>query len=566
MVQVVVSAFLKEGVEAHTATPFEPMAASGSEIPGQQLQQAQQTAFQQAGVAALYQTKQQSWFEEQRVKKRGPPSTVGITSSGLTTPQEDVPMEQVEATRTEAPAGGSTQERLIQPFDVDQPTSYELTAIQAGVDARDQAQMQAWLQGPITTRQEVLETVRAYHTGVIRTEIQQMVMQVETVVKGLNDRILRQHDHLRWLTTESRMDQKKLCGVQVLLNGFDSKMGPEDRLFMISWMFEQVEYFRSYLKLRDYNTESPTANYVFLNVLQSEPATPPSGGDYSSITIITFKSWDLRSQFMQMFGGPTGTPLWKDNQTALKGKYVRATPCSPMFQRKMEVPIRVLLALINESEHLENRQVTILWKTLTIMQPQANRDFDPQAQAFARMHYFEEAGELKGFLEVVPELSKAMKATPPIGATEPNCWEHFWCRIVYGIQHEIDLADKDQFQKAMTSSQATGKGLLVGKGKRHWSSSAVYSSVDNPYPLDIAVKEVSPISFVWDEYCDKFGMSDQKVGSYDHSSFAGPPPGVSKAVSSATPPATAAAPATTTPPAKGGRGGGRGSGQGSKGS
>ena len=68
-----------------------------------------------------------------------------------------------------------------------------------------------------------------------------------------------------------------------------------------------------------------------------------------------------------------------------------------------------------------------------------------------------------------------------------------------------------------------------------------------------------------DEYCDKFGMSDQKVGSYDHSSFAGPPAGVSKAAPSATPPAAAAAPNTTTPPAKGG-GGGRGRGQGSKGS
>ena len=437
LVQVVVSVFFKEGVEALRATPLGPMAASGSEIPGQQLQAAQQAAFHQAGVAALYQTKQQSWFKAQRVKKRGPPSTVGISSSGLTTPQEDVQMESAEAPRTEAPMEGPTPARL-----------------QAGVDASDPAQMQTWLQGPITTRQEVLETVRAYHTGVIRTEMQQMIMQVETVVNGLNDRLLRQRDHLRWLTTESRMDQKKLRGVQVLLNGFDPKMGPEDRLYMISWMFEQVEYFRSYLKLRAYDTESPTANYVFLNVLQSEPATPPSGGDYSSITIITFKSWDLRSQFMQMFGGPTGTPLWKDNQTSLKGKYVRATPCSPMFQRKMEVPIRVLIALINESELLENKQVTILWKTLTIMQPQANRDFDPQAQAFARTHYFEEAGELKGFLEVVPELSKAMKATPPIGATEPNCWEHLWCRIVYGIQHEIDLADKDQFQKAMTSSQA----------------------------------------------------------------------------------------------------------------
>ena len=74
VVQVVVSAFLKEGVEALKATPLDPMAASGSEIPGQQLQEAQQAAFHQAGVAALYQTKQQSCFEEQRVKKRGPRS------------------------------------------------------------------------------------------------------------------------------------------------------------------------------------------------------------------------------------------------------------------------------------------------------------------------------------------------------------------------------------------------------------------------------------------------------------------------------------------------------------
>ena len=163
------------------------------------------------------------------------------------------------------------------------------------------------------------------------------------------------------------------------------------------------------------------------------------------------------------------------------------------------MPIRVLLSLINESELLESKQVTILWKTLTIMQPQANRDFDPQPTAFARMHHFEEAGELKGFIEVVPDLAKAMLATPPLGETEPNCREQFWSRIVYGIQHEIDLADKDQFQKAQSHAKSTGKGVLVGKGKRHWSSSAVYSSVDNPYPINIAVKEVFPISFVWDE-------------------------------------------------------------------
>ena len=207
-------------------------------------------------------------------------------------------MESDEPVRTEAPMAGAAQQTLIQPFHIDQPTSYELTAMQAGVDARDPQQMETWLQGPITTRQELLETVRAYHTSVIRTKMRQMVMQVEMMVQSLNDRLLRQHDHLRWLTTESRMDQKKLCGLQVLLNGFDTKMTPAERLYMISWMFEQVDYFRSYLWTRGYDTE-------YVNLLQSDPATPPSGGDYRSITIMTFKSWDLRSQFMQAFGGRT---------------------------------------------------------------------------------------------------------------------------------------------------------------------------------------------------------------------------------------------------------------------
>ena len=232
------ASFVEGGHRAILATPPAVMSAP-SEIPSHQLMATQQAAFHQAGVSALYETKHQSWFEEQRARKRGPPSTYGITSSGLTTPQaeggEDMQVDSGEAApRTEAPATGSAQTQpLLQPFEVDQNTSIELielTAIQQGVNIQDKAQMDQWLQAPITTRQQVLETVRAYHTGVIRTEMQQLVMQVESVVKGLNDRILRQHDHLRWLTSESRADQKRICGLQVLLNGFDNKMNPEERL------------------------------------------------------------------------------------------------------------------------------------------------------------------------------------------------------------------------------------------------------------------------------------------------------------------------------------------------
>ena len=407
-------------------------------------------------------------------RKEDPPSTLGITSSGLATPQEAVETEDTEmndatpaANRMEAPQAEASSKQLLQGFEIDASAAFELTAIQAGVDARNQEAFRQWSQAQITTRQEVLDTIRAYHTGVIRTEMQQLVFQIEGVVKKLNDAILRQHDNLRWLTTESRQEQKKVCGLQVLLNGFDPAMNPEERLFMICWMFEQIDYFRNYLKMRAFNVDNADSNYVFLNVLQGDPATPPSGANYSPITIITFKSWDLRTQFMQAFGGALGTPLWRDSQTAVRGKHIRATPCAPQFQRKLEIPIRVLLSLINESEVLENSQVVVLWKTLTIMEPQATREFNPQARACARMHYFEEGGELRGYLETTPPITRALLAKPPIGAPEDDCWEHHWTRIVYGIQHEIDVADKDQFNKAMVSSKGAGKGLQVGKGKRH---------------------------------------------------------------------------------------------------
>ena len=260
-----------------TATSATPPAMSGKgELSNQQLQTAQTAAFQQAGVQALYSAGQSQWFEEQRNKKRGPPSTLGITSSGLTTPQEQQAEEDTEmrvdsaAASTGVPQAGEAPKPLLQGFEIEAAAAYELTAIQAGVDVQNQEQYQQWAQGPITTRQ-VLDTIRAYHTGVIRTEMRQLVFQIEGVVKKLNDAILRQHDNLRWLTTESRQEQKRACALQVLLNGFDTSMPAEERLFMINWMFEQVDYFRSYLKFRGFNVDNTESSYVFSECSAGRP-------------------------------------------------------------------------------------------------------------------------------------------------------------------------------------------------------------------------------------------------------------------------------------------------------
>ena len=58
--------FFRSSKEALPATP--PAMAGKGELSTQQLQAAQATAFQQAGVEALYSAGQTQWFEDQPAK------------------------------------------------------------------------------------------------------------------------------------------------------------------------------------------------------------------------------------------------------------------------------------------------------------------------------------------------------------------------------------------------------------------------------------------------------------------------------------------------------------------
>ena len=266
--------------------PFAGLAKTFSEP------ETQMRAKQYSAVTEGY---QQMWFEQRKQMKRGPPSAAGISSTGLTTPQEDQDMAQPE------PASGSNESlRLFNPFNIDREVATTLTAAEAGVEANDPQAVQAYLGAAVTTRKDVFDIVRNYHTGVIRSELYNLITQMECVVKNLDDRILRNTTELHWLSSESRTEQKRSCGLQVLLTGWDPTMTPEERHFMVSWMLQQVGFIRTWLERRGYSDLS--AEQVFLNVLQVDPATPPSGSQWSTITILTFKAWDLRKEFMGSLG------------------------------------------------------------------------------------------------------------------------------------------------------------------------------------------------------------------------------------------------------------------------
>ena len=74
--------------------------------------------------------------------------------------------------------------------------------------------------------------------------------------------------------------------------------------------------------------------------------------------------------------------------------------------------------------------------------------------------------------------SRVNRRPPPL---EDTLWENCWSEVAYGIQLEMDKADKELFEKALKESKGSGKGVPLGKSARHWSTPLIHSS-DSPSP------------------------------------------------------------------------------------
>ena len=477
------------------------------------------TTQKETTAGAVYSAGQDLWFSSR--KKRMAPAMSPQTSQ-MATPVMDVD-------GTAASGSSETTPHLFSPVPIEEDTAYAATANAQGINMNNPQEVQRWMGETVNTRAEVFRTIRAYHTSVIRPEVYNLVAQVEQAITKVTDQVLRLQDNLAWMQSENRQAQKVQSGLQALVTGFPADMSGDDRLFMVNWMLGQTTAVRTFLQHRGWTeVDEEHSHYWWLNALQSDPSTPPtSEGKFSSVTILNFKSWDLRKAFLADFGGASGTPLWKDNRTAVPQRHVRVSPATPQYQRKLEIPIRVLLEAINHAPNLPSNQVVILWRTLTVMSPQADRTFNERATACARLHYFEEAGIFKGHLEVDEQIYEALETTPPADwkVEEPTLWAWAWNTVVFGVQHEIDMAEKKLFAEKAKVSKGDGKGLGLGKGRRHYSAPLIYSSEMNPYPIPLTVSKVPSVAFVWDELCDKLSVPEQKVGDYGIATYVGRPGG-----------------------------------------
>ncbi|CAE7869975.1 unnamed protein product [Symbiodinium microadriaticum] len=468
-----------------------------------------------------YQQVQEVYWQSLR-QKRGPPTPI---QSGLTTPQEVGRPTEMECD-TEGQAA-SSDPSLLMPFTLQDQAALDVTIADFGINPQDTNAVNTWLETAPTNRQ-VMQLVRSYHKNVIRPEYYTLVFQLEAGLRHVGDSVFKVSKDLAWMAADNRLAQKHQCGLQLLTTGWPTALQPSEREYQLCWMLSAVPKVQQFLQSRGFISDHNAAElHRFLNALSTEPVTvPQSDGFYSPMTMITFKSWEIRQAFLERFGGSTGCPVYKDDSTPIHGKHVKVSPSSPQWQRKLESPLRVLLACINaHPDHNATSRLTILWKTLTLLEPKQDSEFHEDVKAWARLFYSEINGRFSGRLEIVADL-QAIVMSPPseAGSTEDSLWNEQWNRLMFGPQRELDAMEAQAFKAAGAEAGPGGKGMSLGKGKRHWSQAAIYSSDYRPYPFDLEFVTVDAVHFCWDEMCDKFKVPEQRIGDYSVATTQGKPP------------------------------------------
>ena len=98
--------------------------------------------------------------------------------------------------------------------------------------------------------------------------------------------------------------QKHQSGLMLVTIGWPTGLGPEDRRYMLGWMLSQVPEVVTYLKNRgllamEDHTALQLQPSFWFNSLSVDPTTVPHGQWWSAMTMLTFKSWDIRSAFLR---------------------------------------------------------------------------------------------------------------------------------------------------------------------------------------------------------------------------------------------------------------------------
>ena len=203
----------------------------------------------------------------------------------------------------------------------------------------------------------------------------------------------------------------------LVTTGWPQGLKPEQRIFMIGWFLQntpEVVQWMTNRGLLDASADHTSLPSQFwFNVLQQDPVTVPQGEWFSAMTMLNFKAWDLRGAFLKKWGGPKWNSIVQRADHTYFGETRPCFSLCPPVAKKARGSPSCGVGLFECSPRYLQPRALVLWRTLTVMAPEAGRDFKPDHTAWARVYYEEVAGRFTGRLELTHELHNVLQSLRP---------------------------------------------------------------------------------------------------------------------------------------------------------
>jgi len=286
---------------------------------------------------------------------------------------------------------------------------------------------------------EVMEMLYGFYKGVTRAELQQLAMQFDITANMLAKDIYQIRNEMRDLSQEVRLEQTEQSRLTIVTGGYPPNMPPEERAW---FLFEQIRGIDK-LKQRwwDQRRGNMWENKALVNQLfQCYPVTIWFNNRWSPLTILRIKEFEYRQMITEHFRDYN--PKFVDSTGKVYHKnYIRFTPSSPLFQRKKECLLRAMMSAINQHEDYENYDLTPLWHTLVLMEPQYERAYDPNLPAWAKLEFINTQGGAVECHVTITETCRDVLNTIPDGETE-TLFSKAYKDQVFGRQRDEDVSER----------------------------------------------------------------------------------------------------------------------------
>ena len=286
----------------------------------------------------------------------------------------------------------------------------------------------------------IWQLMRAHHQEVTHTELRSLQNKIEAALFAVVRELGATQAELADVGQEARLAQLQEARTMVVIGGFKKDTPPHVRSkivfdsLMESDAIKALIWDTHWVDVEDLDNEAKQP--LILSLIKGLPTTVRRGQRWSEITLVTFASFDVRTAYLREYGrtGPS-----------YRGKVLRVTPCTPLFARKKEGVLRVLMNAINAHPDHAHCELTPLWHSLTLMrpQPQGHREFDDTLPAWAQVK-FQRTQTGKAICELhldTDALAVINTPSDPATPNSPSLWEKSWNDQWWGRMADLDVAE-----------------------------------------------------------------------------------------------------------------------------